>query len=327
MAELKSPYRYFGKKDKVADLIWDHFGEIDCFVEPFFGSGAVLLARPGWTPGLRRLEIVNDKDSHISNFWRALQEDPDAVAKAADWPINETDMHARHLWLVNNRDELSAKLGDPDFYDAKAAGFWVWGISMWLCSGWCNGTGPWVWNENKRIVNKKDRPDLAQPGRSIARKIPNVSSGSFGVHGKQGGIQGVMQALAERMRHVRVCCGDWSRLVEPSIIHNNGVTGLLLDPPYTMSSGRTCDVYGTDDQDVGHAVAEWCRKNQDDPKLKICLCGYEGEYDMPGWIQHAWHAAGGWSHMSEGETQAKKNAKKEMLWFSKSCLASQGKLF
>ena len=66
------------------------------YVEPFFGSGAVLLNRPS-EPGI---ETVNDLDCMVANFWRALQHDPDAVADAADWPVNEADQHARHLWLM-----------------------------------------------------------------------------------------------------------------------------------------------------------------------------------------------------------------------------------
>ena len=43
---LKSPFPYFGGKRKVADEIWRRFGAVANYVEPFFGSGAVLLARP-----------------------------------------------------------------------------------------------------------------------------------------------------------------------------------------------------------------------------------------------------------------------------------------
>lgn len=42
---LKAPFPYFGGKSKVAPLIWERFGVVSNYVEPFFGSGAVLLAR------------------------------------------------------------------------------------------------------------------------------------------------------------------------------------------------------------------------------------------------------------------------------------------
>ena len=33
-------------KSRVADLVWKRFGDTPNYVEPFFGSGAVLLKRP-----------------------------------------------------------------------------------------------------------------------------------------------------------------------------------------------------------------------------------------------------------------------------------------
>jgi hypothetical protein len=71
----------------------------------------VLLARPHDA----KVETVNDKDGLISNFWRATTHAPDEVAKWADWPVNEADLHARHRWLVEQALPLTEKLiADPD---------------------------------------------------------------------------------------------------------------------------------------------------------------------------------------------------------------------
>jgi DNA adenine methylase len=92
--KLAAPFPYFGGKSKIASLIWQHFGDVDNYVEPFMGSLAVLLARP---PEHRRIaETVNAKDNYLANFWRAVQAEPAAVAKWANWPVNETDLMARH---------------------------------------------------------------------------------------------------------------------------------------------------------------------------------------------------------------------------------------
>jgi site-specific DNA-adenine methylase len=40
---LKAPFPWFGGKSRVADIVWDRFGDVANYVEPFFGSGAVLL--------------------------------------------------------------------------------------------------------------------------------------------------------------------------------------------------------------------------------------------------------------------------------------------
>jgi DNA adenine methylase len=135
--QLKAPFPFFGGKSKIAAAVWQRFGRVDNYVECFFGSGAVLLSCPH--PG--HTETVNDADGLLANFWRALQHDPDGVAAAADWPVNEADLHARHRWLVDRRSMVEALMADPDWYDAQAAGWWVWGISQWIGTGWCPPAG------------------------------------------------------------------------------------------------------------------------------------------------------------------------------------------
>ena len=56
---VRAPFPYAGGKSRVAPVIWQRFGDVENFVEPFAGSLAVLLARP--TPG--RIETVNDADA------------------------------------------------------------------------------------------------------------------------------------------------------------------------------------------------------------------------------------------------------------------------
>ena len=125
---MKAPFPWFGGKSTVAHLVWERFGDVQNYVEPFFGSGAVLLNRPT-EPGI---ETVNDLDCMVANFWRALQHDPDAVADAADWPVNEADQHARHLWLCSQEEFRERMKTEPEFYDAKIAGWWVWGQCIWI---------------------------------------------------------------------------------------------------------------------------------------------------------------------------------------------------
>ncbi len=79
--ELLSPFPWFGGKRRVAPEVWARFGQVSNYVEPFFGSGAVLLGRPQPFAGT---ETVNDKDGFLANFWRALAADPDQVAHFAD---------------------------------------------------------------------------------------------------------------------------------------------------------------------------------------------------------------------------------------------------
>ena len=71
-----------------------------------------------------------------------MRNDPDEVAKWAEYPTIHQDLTARHIWLkewaIRNADRL---FEDCNYYDAKAAGWWVWGISSWIGGGWCVHSG------------------------------------------------------------------------------------------------------------------------------------------------------------------------------------------
>ena len=73
----KPPFPWFGGKSKIAPEVWRRFGQVRNYVEPFMGSLAMLLLRPGPITGT---ETVNDADGFLANFWRSVQIDPGAVS-------------------------------------------------------------------------------------------------------------------------------------------------------------------------------------------------------------------------------------------------------
>ena len=95
MTGLRAPFPWFGGKRRVAPEVWERFGDVPNYVEPFFGSGAVLLGRPA--KHAAKIETVNDLDGFVANFWRSVAHDPEATARWADWPVVEADLNARQL--------------------------------------------------------------------------------------------------------------------------------------------------------------------------------------------------------------------------------------
>lgn len=142
---LKAPFPYPGGKSTIADLVWRRLGNVDNYIEPFAGSLAVLLRRPAAHFDSRyRIETANDANHYICNFWRAVARDPERVAEYADNPVIEADLHARHQWLVRSQEaeEFRQRMQvDPDYHDAKIAGWWVWGQCCWIGHGWCDKRG------------------------------------------------------------------------------------------------------------------------------------------------------------------------------------------
>jgi hypothetical protein len=397
-------FPWFGGKSPVADAVWSGLGDCRNYVEPFFGSGAVLFLRPD---GPGPIETVNDADGLLANFWRALQHDSNAVAEHADWPVNEADLHARHLWLLGQRERITEKLmGDPEFFDAKAAGWWCWGQCCWIGSGWCSGKGPWISeggemvlrNSGKGVkrqlphlgdsgkgVNRqrphlrnsgngvnRQRPHLGNSGNGVNRQRPHLGDSGKGVNrkpatpapGRQregcepetpgdtrqrpslngsgstgiGILRGVapdgiadrrewlidyLNKFSERLARVRVCCGDWSRVCGPSVTFRHGLTGVFLDPPYADSATRTENLYATDCEQVAHAVRKWAIEQGENPLMRICLAGYDGEHQMPAtWRVHEWEATGGYGLISDDEeATGRSNKGRERLWFSPACIS------
>jgi hypothetical protein len=327
---VKAPFPWFGGKSKVSDLVWDRFGDVPNYIEPFFGSGAVLLNRPH----AASTETINDLDCMVANFWRALQNDPDAVAYHADNPVNEADQHARHLWLCSQSEFRETMKVDPEFYDAKIAGWWVWGQCIWIGAGWCAKQLPHLGNAGKGL--NRQLPHLGNAGTGVHRKRPHLGAGTGVCLAEEedasdltsGTLTGLsmrayMRELAERLRRVRVCCGDWSRICGPSVTFKHGITGVFLDPPYADTADRQTDLYSADSATVAHDVRKWAIESGDNPLMRIALCGYEGEHAMPeSWDCVAWKAKGGYG--SQGTGRGRENAGKERVWFSPHCRAEMG---
>ena len=342
---LQAPFPYFGGKSRIAHEVWRRFGAVRNFVEPFLGSAAMLLARPQPFDGS---ETVNDFDGMVANFWRVVAAKPDEVAFHADWPVFENDLHARHVWLVGQKESLQSRLeGDPDFFDTRIAGWWCWGTCCWIGSGFCSGRGPWQVQEvdgvpqlvhigdagrgvNRQLVHLGDagqgvNRQRVHLGRSqgVNRPLVHLGNAGQGVNRQLAGIYGWMQALADRLARVRVCCGDWSRVCGDSPTVKQGLTAVFLDPPYSGEAGRHNELYDKEDLTVAHDVREWCLERGGDKLLRIALCGYEGEHEAleaAGWAVLEWKAAGGYG--SQG-SRGSLNAKRERVWFNKSCINNE----
>jgi len=336
----KPPFPWFGGKSRVADIVWERFGDVPNYVEPFAGSLAVLLRRPH----LPKTETVNDLDCYLANFWRAVCHDPEAVAAWCDWPVNEACLHARHVWLLAQGDFRERMKTDPDFYDAKLAGWWVWGQCQWIGSGWCDsrfynggerakkqrphllGRGMGVHRPSHQLPHllsrgmsvhrpSHQRPHLGDPGRGVHRpsqKLPHLGDPGMG-----GELLEYFLAMAARLRRVRVCCGDWTRVCGPTPTTHHGLTGVFLDPPYGDS--RKLALYAVDDVGLAEKVRDWAVERGNDKQMRIALCGYEGETEMPdSWECVPWKTQGGYG--TQGDQRGRENANRERVWFSPHCI-------
>ena len=76
----------------------------------------------------------------------------------------------------------------------------------------------------------------------------------------------------------------------------------------------------SEDHDISADVRAWAIEHGDDPKMRIALCGYEGEHAMP----ESWEACVGKTGGGHGyggqDRGGYRNKGRERIWFSPHCL-------
>jgi hypothetical protein len=336
---LSAPFPYFGGKGRIAALVWQALGDVKHYIEPFFGSGAVLLGRPDYDP-LRHVETVCDKNGLLCNVWRAMKADPEKLAELCDWPVNHADLMARKRFLFANNQSLLERLVENDeWYDLKAAAYWIWVASTAI--------GRWEHSLNQRphlsvtgygihklsLRYSADIPYLAGTGRGT-HKLSLRSRESAPIDGTLPHVSDVranlvkwFEALADRLRHVRVVCGDWSRVCGGNWQDRMGTVGIFFDPPYSHDIGRDNHLYHVD-EDVSHEVGQWALERGQRPSYRIVVAGYEGEHpelEEAGWRVVEWRAQGGYGNQRKNRKYT--NRFRERLWLSPHCMDAEQTLW
>ena len=74
-ADMKAIIKYPGSKWSIAGWIINFFPEHHSYLEPFFGSGAVLFNKPR-----SNIETVNDLDGNVVNLFEWIKHDPEKLA-------------------------------------------------------------------------------------------------------------------------------------------------------------------------------------------------------------------------------------------------------
>jgi hypothetical protein len=266
------------------------------------------------------VESINDKDGFISNVWRALQFSPDETARWCDWPVNHADLMARKKELIKNEGKLLAGLvADDKWHDPIMAGYWIWAASCWIGSG---------------LTRPGQIPHLSDGGIGVHAlgQIPHLSNGGKGVHalgqrphigdGEKGvqepyntNIYRWFRTLSERLRYVRVVCGDWRRVCGGNWQDKIGICGMFFDPPYGVED-RNTKIYHHDSTTIAADVMAWARERGKLETYRIVLSGYEEymELEKEGWRIESWTAVGGYGNVDN------QNRKREKLYFSPHCL-------
>ena len=290
------PFVWYGSKRRWADEIRRRIGTVDVWLEGFAGSLACLLARPP-----AKQEIVADMDFALVNFWRAVQSDPDAVARWADAPTHHLTLTARLRWLIRWRAEEAPRLAeDPEWSDPRAAGYWAWGQSVSI--------GPLMYRTPGSIPNVIP----GGGGKGVAAQRGDLP----GPVGKGVRLRAWMLELAERLDRVTVLARPWRSVTSPTMTGwtrngPRGRVGILLDPPY-LTGDRKADLYdGEIESDMAAVESyEWAVANGG--WYRICYCAHAGDFPAPP----------GWTSMTsvfKGIRRPDRRHRRDMIMFSPAC--------
>lgn len=79
---LNSPIKWVGGKSRLRKYIIPLLPEHTCYVEPFAGAAWVLFGKPP-----SDVEILNDKEQELVNFFQVVKEKPEALIASFEWEL------------------------------------------------------------------------------------------------------------------------------------------------------------------------------------------------------------------------------------------------
>jgi DNA adenine methylase len=143
---MKSPLRWVGGKNAEADYLATLLPEHSCYVEVFGGGASVLLAkRPS------EVEVYNDLNGELVNFFRVVKERPAEFKAAWRWclvsreefcalrdsSLEELDAIQRaYRFMYLNRVGFSGEMSKPSFgvtaRDESLLVTWLENLEVWV---------------------------------------------------------------------------------------------------------------------------------------------------------------------------------------------------
>lgn len=108
---MKTPITYYGGKLSLLPKIIPLIPEHKLYCEPFIGGAAVFFAKQK-----SKVEIINDINGEIVNFYKVLQNDFNALQKEIKTTLHSRDLHRRAQVIYSN----------PDMFDNIKRAWAVW---------------------------------------------------------------------------------------------------------------------------------------------------------------------------------------------------------
>lgn len=99
---MKTPISYYGGKQKLASTILQFIPNHTLYCEPFVGGAAVFFAKEP-----SQVEVINDTNKALINFYRVVQNDFTSLEKEVRITLHSRNLHRKAQVIYDNPDMFS----------------------------------------------------------------------------------------------------------------------------------------------------------------------------------------------------------------------------
>ena len=92
MQKFRPFFSYYGGKQSLAPWIVSKIPKHLIYIEPFFGSGAVMFAKP-LIRSPKYSEVINDLNSDVYNFYKQMRDNPRPLVAMLETAICSRELH------------------------------------------------------------------------------------------------------------------------------------------------------------------------------------------------------------------------------------------
>lgn len=154
---MKTPITYYGGKQKLAATILKLIPPHKLYCEPFVGGAAIFFAKEP-----SEIEVINDVNSEMINFYRVVQNDFVSLEKHIRITLHSR-MSFRHASVIYNT---------PDLFSEVQRAWAVWCLASQGFAGMIDGS--WGYDVSKNTTTKKISNKRSSFTEDYAIRLQNV---------------------------------------------------------------------------------------------------------------------------------------------------------
>lgn len=155
---MRPPISYYGGKQNLAAKIVKMIPEHNLYCEPFVGGAAVFFNK-----AQSNVEVINDTNKELINFYRVIQNDFVGLEKEIRITLHSRDLHRKAKVVYDN----------PDMFSEIKRAWAVWVLANQSFSSMLDGS--WGYDIKKAAMPKKLQNRKETFTEEYAIRLQNVS--------------------------------------------------------------------------------------------------------------------------------------------------------